>query len=89
MLVGLLFINKLWRQLVRSCRKRAGGNLDTNGRVCDVLQIHVVEVETEREAGLAHAEITGTRSWAEEKERKREKYINWFSLYKKVRLNYK
>ena len=44
--------------------KRAGGNLDTHGRVCDVIQIHVVEVETEREAGLAHAEITGTRSWA-------------------------
>ena len=56
--------------------KRTGGNLDTHGRVCDVIQIHVVEVETEREAGLAHAEITGTRSWAEEKERKREKYIN-------------
>ena len=52
--------------------KRAGGNLDTQGRVCDVIQIHVVEVETEREAGLAHAEITGTRSWAEEKERKRK-----------------
>ena len=56
--------------------KRSGGNLDTHGRVCDVLQIHVVEVETEREAGLAHAEITGTRSWAEEKERKREQYTN-------------
>ena len=56
--------------------KRTGGNLDTHGQVCDVIQIHVVEVETEREAGLAHAESTGTRSWAEEKERKKEKYIN-------------
>ena len=52
--------------------KRTGGNLDTHGRVCDVIQIHVVEVETECEAGLAHAEITGTRSWAGEKERKRK-----------------
>ena len=54
--------------------KRAGGNLDTQGRVCDVIQIHVVEVETEREAGLAHAEITGTRSWAEEKRKKEKRY---------------
>ena len=45
--------------------KRTGGNLDTHGQVCDVRQIHVVEVE-----------ITRTRSWAEEKERKKEKYIN-------------
>ena len=62
--------------------KRTGGNLDTHGRVCDVRQIHVVEVETEQKSP---GPVAGRRK---KKERKKNTSTD-FHCIKNVSLNYK